>query len=713
MEKPEQKRLIIAGVFLVLAFFVAILFSPISSVLAQIGNRTYLPLIAKEYPPLPTPTRTPIPTPTRTPIPTPQPTPIGPVGGTFTALVVDPLNNQIVYGGSYVSGVYKTFNQGGTWYRKNDGLGNVKIQSMAIHPTNSSIVYAGTYGGGVYKSNNGGDNWFAINSNGLGDKIVYDLEIDPQNPNTLYATTRRPKSLIGYIYKSSNGGTSWTLIFTGQKGSLFSSDDYFYEIDVNPSNSNELILTAHEHGFFKSNNGGQSFFAINSGVNDYSARTIAIDKSIPGLIYGGVWHDEAVFRTVNAGNGWLNKRIGLPPNAAVFRLYPDPFTTSPMRIFACTYGNGVYSTVDKAESWSFVGLNGERIYDFVVANGNPQRWFAATENNGIFRRNAGSSSWSNVMGDLRLNAVTALENDPENQVNFAAVYGKGVYAVDQSGENWTDLTENLADKAFIDLLSFEDQLVVLSETSVYMQNGSEWTEIDLPSVETSDSRPEKDFLSEKIGLPAESLDLHLSLAYEDQLSLNQNVAKSLPYRLISDKDQLYLGTLGDGIFRHDEDGWKSIGFESKNVIDFASERDALFALVCGSESDCLVYSLVDEEWLGLGKGLEGQTVNTILLSQRELWAGTGVGIYRYDSDRELWLLISAEGRNIIALTDSGDCRLAAGSDGAVLYSKDCGKSWYEIELETGSYQSISYLEESKDLILLGSREAGAFLLRLP
>ena len=238
----------------------------------------------------------------------------------------------------------------------------------------------------------------------------------------------------------------------------------------------------------------------------------------------------------------MNRRNGLPINTKYFGFILIRLRL-PMRIFACTYGDGLYSSDDRAENWASRGLNGERIYDFAIANGSPKRWFAATESNGIFRRNASSSSWSNVMGDLRLNAVTSLENDSDNQANYAAVYGKGVFAVDSSGMNWLDLSENLADKAFIDLLSFEDQLVVLSETSLYMQNGSEWTEIGLPLVETSRSRPSKDFLVEKIGLPVDSLDLHLSLANEDQLSLNQNVMKSLPYRLISKKGQLYLARL--------------------------------------------------------------------------------------------------------------------------------------------------------------------------
>jgi hypothetical protein len=69
------------------------------------------------------------------------------------------------------------------------------------------------------------------------------------------------------------------------------------------------------------------------------------------------------------------------------------------RVFACTYGNGLYSTDDFGQTWSSRGLSGQRLYDFVVANGSPKRWFAATESNGVFRTNAGSSSgatsWAN------------------------------------------------------------------------------------------------------------------------------------------------------------------------------------------------------------------------------------------------------------------------------------------------------------------------------
>src|SRR5690606_89453 len=50
---------------------------------------------------------------------TADPTPVGPVGGTFTSFAIDPGQNDNIYAGHFGSGVYKSFDQGTTWYRKN------------------------------------------------------------------------------------------------------------------------------------------------------------------------------------------------------------------------------------------------------------------------------------------------------------------------------------------------------------------------------------------------------------------------------------------------------------------------------------------------------------------------------------------------------------------------------------------------------------------
>ena len=64
------------------------------------------------------------------------------------------------------------------------------IQSLATHPTNSSIVYAGTYSGGIYKSTNAGESWQASNGGVLNNHIIYDIEIDPSNPQRIFVVSR-------------------------------------------------------------------------------------------------------------------------------------------------------------------------------------------------------------------------------------------------------------------------------------------------------------------------------------------------------------------------------------------------------------------------------------------------------------------------------------------------------------------------------------------
>jgi len=209
--------------------------------------------------------------------------PVGPVGGTFTSFAIDPGQNDNIYAGHFGSGVYKSFDQGTTWYRKSVGLGNLVIQSLATHPSSSDIVFAGTHKGGIYRSTNGGESWQPSGGGVLNNHIIYDIEIDPVNPQRIFVASRIDGSLVGYLARSMDGGINWTILLTGDS---FSSLDYFYDVDIDPNNSNNIYLTAHEHGFYKSVDGGVTFSPINLGVADLSARSFAIDSAYAGLVYG-------------------------------------------------------------------------------------------------------------------------------------------------------------------------------------------------------------------------------------------------------------------------------------------------------------------------------------------------------------------------------------------------------------------------------------------
>ncbi len=130
-------------------------------------------------------------------------------------------------------GIYRSLDQGKSWQYK--GLPESHhIGRIILHPDDPNILWVAVLGHlyspneerGIYKSMDGGDSW---------NKVLYvnentgavDLVMDPQDPNTLYASTwhreRRSWNFVeagegSGIYKSSDGGDSWLKLNSEDSG---------------------------------------------------------------------------------------------------------------------------------------------------------------------------------------------------------------------------------------------------------------------------------------------------------------------------------------------------------------------------------------------------------------------------------------------------------------------------------------------------------------
>ena len=610
-----------------------------------------------------------------------EPVPVGPVGGTFTSFAIDPGQNDNIYAGHYGSGVYKSFDQGTTWYRKSAGLGNLTIQSLATHPTSSSFVYAGTYGGGIYKSTNGGESWQASNGGVLNNHIIYDIEIDPSNPQRIFVVSRIKDSLVGYLARSINGGLNWTILLTG---SSFSTPDYFYDVDVDPNNSNIVYLTAHEHGFYKSVNGGVTFNPINVGVADLSARSFAVDTAYTGLVYGGVWHGDGVYRTWNGGVSWSWSGVGLPIDVEVYRVYLDPFGRQQKRVFSCTYGNGLYSSDDFAASWVPRGLAGQRLYDFVIADGIPQRWYAATENNGIFRSSSYGSNWNSIMADLRLTAITGLvemPGDPESLVG--AVYGQGVFRVSDSGVNWAPMNEGLTSLDVAALTTAGEQLFAIGRGWMDVWDGLSWQTVDLPEASREALDAGEVWVKNRVLLPDEALGMDVSSSVQ-------------PSSVVWKDDTLLLGTAGSGLWAKQNDHWQQVGLADRMISGLLQTPEGdVRVFACDRGGVCGEFTYDSRGIHQLQATEEGSLLKSRNLAQ--LPDG---------------LITLTESAFVAASSQADNCTSAVGDQTTVWVTQDCGATWTAHSFEW-TVQALAFDRLDPGVLIVGTRESGAFKLLVP
>ncbi|MCR4256140.1 MAG: hypothetical protein NUW08_00345, partial [Candidatus Uhrbacteria bacterium] len=124
---------------------------------------------------------------------------------TFTALVADWFNPQIVYAGTSDGDVLRSDNGGESW-RSVRRVEGVRVNQLVVDPRDSRIVYGATNNAGILKTSDGGQNW-ALIRNELQEfdnaRRVNLIAMDPNTPNRVYAISKYG------IVASDDGGATW------------------------------------------------------------------------------------------------------------------------------------------------------------------------------------------------------------------------------------------------------------------------------------------------------------------------------------------------------------------------------------------------------------------------------------------------------------------------------------------------------------------------
>ncbi len=347
-------------------------------------------------------------------------------GGSIGAVEVSEWDNNVIYvGGGEVSvrgnvshgyGMFRSTDAGKTW--KEIGLKDSRhIPRIQIHPRNPDLVYAAVLGHlagpneerGVYRSKDGGETWerilFANNAAG-----AVDIEIDPNNPRILYASTwrvkRSPFALESGgegsgLWKSTDGGDTWENISENDglpKGTLG-----IIGVTVSPVNSDRVwaMVEADEGGLFRSENGGDTWKRINEDRNLrqrawYYTRVYADPQDEDGVIVLNV----GFWKSKDGGKSF--EKISTP-HGDHHDLWIAPEDHD--RMVVADDGGGQV-TFDGGENWStYHNQPTAQFYRVITDNHFPYRIYGAQQDNSTVRmahrtsgREIGERDWEPTAG---------------------------------------------------------------------------------------------------------------------------------------------------------------------------------------------------------------------------------------------------------------------------------------------------------------------------
>jgi photosystem II stability/assembly factor-like uncharacterized protein len=200
---------------------------------------------------------------------------------------------------------------GKTWTLKNKGITQEEPFAWRIVRAANGTLYLllarrsedGSIGnsgdGAIYKSTNGADSWTPV-SLPKGVNAPNGLAIDPHDPQRLYlAAWPRAVGLHGEgggVYLSTNGGESWKQVFD--------RETHVYDVTIDPRNPNTVFAAGYNSSVWISRDRGEHWKRI-AGPNFHWMDRVIPDPEHPGMVYiatfgGSVWHGNL------NGKGWAD-----------------------------------------------------------------------------------------------------------------------------------------------------------------------------------------------------------------------------------------------------------------------------------------------------------------------------------------------------------------------------------------------------------------------
>lgn len=245
-----------------------------------------------------------------------------------------------------------------------------RVVDFAVVESNTSIIYAAIGPSGVWKSENNGITWFPVFDREAS-VAVGAVAVSQSTPDIVWvgsgeATARNSVGIGDGAYKSEDGGRTW-------KNMGLENTRHIAKIIIDRTNPDIVYVGAlghewgpnEERGLFKTIDGGETWEKIlyvdeNTGIAD-----LASDPSNPKIVYAAMWDFQrkayhfrsggkgsAIYKTTDGGKTWKKIINGLP-SGDYGRIGLDVCFSNPNVVYAVVENknSGVFRSEDKGENW--------------------------------------------------------------------------------------------------------------------------------------------------------------------------------------------------------------------------------------------------------------------------------------------------------------------------------------------------------------------------
>ncbi|ETW96928.1 MAG: hypothetical protein ETSY2_45525 [Candidatus Entotheonella gemina] len=344
------------------------------------------------------------------------------------------------------NGVYRSTDRGWSWEKVNHGLDQLRIGRLAISPryaADQTILAAGI-SGGLYKSHNRGEVWHQIHDQDVVITAIHFFS-HPEMSEIVMGDNR------GRLYHSADLGETWRLYAEVKNSGGITA------ITSSPrlAAKREVLCGTEKSGIVKITADGSTQVDASRGIPDKSVTSFALSPAYASdaTIFATTWFD-GVYRTVDDGQTWQKLSDGLKtdPQALAMNLphftlvRPSPNFASDHTLFVAGF-DGLFQSSDAAQTWS--------------------------------------SLEAGTLGRIEGIALSPLY-DTDGTIAFST-YRLGAFLSSDRGRTWRSVSQGLgsrlSDVAFSSQYASDHTIFATSTYSFYKStaNGTSWEPIELPS----------------------------------------------------------------------------------------------------------------------------------------------------------------------------------------------------------------------------------------